>query len=71
MMFIQEDNDNDTNFTDYPSDMEKAYGIESSVTMDQADLNKVLADYDTLIEIFIKNKKMTSDDIKEYLAQFE
>jgi len=72
MMFIQEDNSIDSNFTDYPADMLKDNGITSSVTMNQNDLNKVLADYDTLIDIFIQNKdNMSSEQIIAYLEQYE
>lgn len=72
MMFIQEDNDVDTNFSDYPSDMKKANGIDSKVTLDQDLLNKILDDYDTYIDIFIQNKEnMSSDEINEYLKQYE
>lgn len=72
MMFIQEDNDVDTNFTDYPSDMKKANDIDSKVILDQALLDKILVDYDTYIDIFIQNKEnMSSDEINEYLKQYE
>lgn len=72
MMFIQEDNSIDSNFTDYPTDMLNENGITSSVTMNRNDLNKVLADYDTLIDIFIQNKdNMSSEQIIAYLEQYE
>ncbi len=72
MMFIQEDNNTDHNFSDYPEDMLKDNGITSSVTLDQAILNKILSDYDTLIDIFIQNKEnMSSEQIVAYLAQYE
>ncbi|MCI5744721.1 MAG: hypothetical protein MR270_00320 [Erysipelotrichaceae bacterium] len=72
MMFIQEDNNIDSNFSDYPSDMLKDNGITSSVIMNQNDLNKVLNDYDTLIDIFIQNKEnMSSEQIISYLEQYE
>ena len=46
--------------------------IDASVSMNQTDLNKVLADYDTLIDIFIANKEaMSSEQIIAYLAQYE
>ncbi len=72
MMFIQEDNSIDSNFTDYPANMLADNGITSSVIMNQNDLNKVLADYDTLIDIFIQNKdNMSSEEIITYLSQYE
>ena len=72
MMFIQEDNSIDSNFTDYPKNMLDDNGITSSVIMNQNDLNKVLADYDTLIDIFIQNKdNMSSEQIITYLSQYE
>ena len=72
MMFIQEDNNIDSNFTSYPSDMLKDNGIDSSVTMSQADLTKLLNDYDNLIPIFEENKEsMSSSDIISFLAQDE
>ena len=72
MMFIQEDNNIDSNFTSYPSDMLKDNGINSSVIMSQADLTKLLNDYDNLIPIFEENKEsMSSSDIISFLAQDE
>ena len=71
-MFIQEDNNIDSNFTSYPSDMLKDNGIDSSVTMSQADLTKLLYDYDNLIPIFEENKEsINSSDIISILAQDE
>ncbi len=72
MMFIQEDNDIDSNFSDYPSDMKKNNGITSSVTLNNALLNKILSDYDTYIDVFIINKEnMSSDQIVQYLEAQE
>lgn len=72
MMFIQEDNTNDTNFSDFPADMKKANNVTVSVNTEQAVLNKILADYDTLIDIFIRNKEnMSSEQIIAYLEQYE
>ncbi len=72
MMFIQEDNDIDSNFSDYPSDMKKNNGITSSVTLNNALLNKILSDYDTYIDVFIINKEnMSSDQIIQYLEAQE
>ncbi len=72
MMFIQEDNSIDSNFTDYPKNMLDDNGITSSVILNQNDLNKVLADYDSYIPIFKENKdSMSSDAIVNYLNQYE
>ena len=39
---------------------------------DQVDLNKIMSDYGTLIEVFKSNKdNMNSDKIIAYLAQYE
>lgn len=68
MMFIQENNDKDTNFTDYPNDVKKDNGITSSVILNQAYLNKILIDYDLLVNDFINNKKeMSSTEIKTFM----
>ena len=68
MIFIQEDNDTDTNYSDYPNDILRDNGITSSVTLNSAVFNKILADYDALIDDFIENKKMmSSTEIKAYV----
>ena len=67
MMFIQEDNDKDTNFTDYPSDVAKANGITSEVRLSSVYLRKILADYDELIDVFIANKELISN---EYISAY-
>lgn len=68
MMFIQEDNDKDTNYTDYPANMLADNGIVSTVTLNSTYLNKIMADYDTLIDDFITNKQMMSSTvIKVYI----
>lgn len=68
MMFIQEDNDKDTNFTDYPANILADNGITSAVTLNTTYLNKILDDYDTLIDDFIENKQMMgSEVIKAYI----
>ena len=68
MMFIQQDNDKDTNFTDYPSDMLKNNGITSTVTLNKTYLNKIMSDYATLIEVFKTNKELVDSElIKSYI----
>lgn len=68
MMFIQENNDKDTNFTDYPSDVKNANGITSEVTLNDDYLEKILEDYDNLIDVFIENKDVIeSSYITDYV----
>ena len=69
MMFIQEDNDKDTNFTDYPANMLADNGITSTVNLNPTYLTKIMADYDTLIDDFIENKQMMGSEviIKTYI----
>ena len=69
MMFIQEDNKNDTNFTDYPANVLADNGITSSVTLNNGLLNKILDDYDNLIPIFKENcENITSAYVKQFIA---
>ncbi len=68
MMFIQEG----ANFSSFTADMSADNHIASKVKMATADLNKILDDYATLIDIFKKNKdNMSSAQIIAYLAQYE
>lgn len=69
MMFIQANNDKDSNFTDFPSDMSSISGITASVNLAQKYLDKVQADYSTLIDIFVTNKeKITGSAISDYIG---
>ena len=52
MMFIQEGD----NYSTYTSDVKKNNDINSSVTIEEKYLNKILDDYDNLIDVFIENK---------------
>ena len=63
MMFIQEDNNKDTNYTDYPTDIYNDNGITSQVTLNATVRNKIMADYDNLIDDFITNKQMMSSTV--------
>lgn len=68
MMFIQEGD----NFNSYSNDVKAANDLTSTVTLNQNYLNKILADYDTYIDIFIQNKEnMSSEKINTYLEQYE
>lgn len=70
MMFIQEDNDKDTNYSDYQSNILADNGINSQVTLNPTVLNKIMTDYDRLIDDFIENKQMMSSaEIKAYIEQ--
>ena len=68
MMFIQEGD----NFNSFTEDIKKDNNITASVALSTNHLNKILADYDTLIDIFIANKDaMSSEAIIAYLSQYE
>lgn len=68
MMFIQEGD----NYNSFSTDMLKDNGVRASVSLSQTHLNKILSDYDTLIDIFIANKDaMSSEAIIAYLEQYE
>ncbi len=68
MMFIQADNDSDTNFTDYSQDVKTTNGITSSVKTNSTVLTKIESDYATLIDVFITNKEnMNSTRINEFI----
>lgn len=66
MMFIQEGD----NYASFEADMLKDNNLSLSVALKNDYLQKILADYDTLIPLFIENKeKMSSEAIDEYLLQ--
>lgn len=68
MMFIQEG----ANYNSFHNDMLNDNGIDVSVSLNSAYLNKILLDYDTLITIFIANKEnMSSEAIIAYLEGHE
>ena len=68
MMFIQEGD----NFNSFENDIKKDNKISDSVQLSKIYLNKILDDYDTLIDIFIQNKdNMSSEMIISYLEQYE
>ena len=68
MMFIQEG----SNYNSFETDIKKDNSVEASVSLSSTYLNKILSDYDTLIDIFIVNKEnMSSDEIIKYLEQYE
>lgn len=68
MFFIQEGD----NFTSFEKDVKNDNNIDLSVKLNQQYLNKILDDYDKLIDIFIENKEQISSEyIDNYLKQFE
>lgn len=68
MMFIQDDNDKDTNYSDFSDDILVKNGINSRVTLNNIYLNKIREDYNSLIDIFIGNKELiTSNTIEQYI----
>ena len=68
MMFIQEGD----NYNSFVSDMKNDNNLTASVTLNSACLDKILSDYDTLIDLFILNKElMSSEAIIDYLKIFE
>lgn len=69
MMFIQDDNDKDTNFTDFPTDILSKSGITASVNLAQKYLDKIRADYASLIDVFIAHKDdVTGTTIENYIG---
>ncbi len=69
MMFIQDDNTKDTNFSDFPKDILSKSGINASVNLAQAYLNKIRADYASLIDVFIAHKEdVTGTTIGNYIG---
>lgn len=69
MMFIQDDNNKDTNFSDFPEDILSKSGITASVSLAPTYLNKIREDYASLIDIFIENKdSVTGETIQDYIG---
>lgn len=69
MMFIQDNNDKDTNFSDFPVDIVSKSGITASVNLAQTYLTKIREDYATLIDVFIAHKDdITSKTIENYIG---
>ena len=66
MMFIQADNDKDTNFTDFPADILSKSGIEASVTLATAYLQKIQSDYAYYIDVLIGHESSFDGDWISY-----
>lgn len=68
MMFVQQGD----NYSSFKADVLKDNGIELTVDINSTYLNKIMADYSTLIDLFIVNKEnMSSEAIIEYLKEHE
>ena len=64
MIFVQE-----KYYDTFADDVESANDITISVEVSNGDLEKLLADYDELIPVFIENKdSVTVDSIIEYIG---
>ena len=71
MMFIQDDGteSGETNYSTFESDILSKNGIAASVNLSNAYLEKIRADYLSLIDIFVENKdNITGDDIKSFIG---
>jgi len=69
MMFIQDDNDKDSNYTDFPNDIKSTNDITASVNLSSTYLAKIRKDYDELIPLFKTNKDLIdSTAIKEWIG---
>ena len=70
MMFIQDDHDKYTNFSDFENDIQKDCGITASVNLSIAYLTKIRADYEALIPLFEANKdNMPSTSIVDFIGE--
>ena len=71
MMFIQDDGteSGETNYSTFEEDILKDNSIAASVTLSNTYLNKIRADYLTLIDIFIAHKDdISSQSIADYIG---
>ncbi|MBQ0099133.1 MAG: InlB B-repeat-containing protein [Firmicutes bacterium] len=69
MMFIQDDNDKDTNYSDFISDIKKDNNITASVNLSNVYLSKIRSDYNNLIPEFKQNKELfNSQAIIEFIG---
>ena len=69
MMFIQADNNVDTNFSDFPSDMLSKNKIKASVNLEKKYIDKIESDYSSLIDTFIEHKDdISGDNIDSYIG---
>lgn len=72
MMFIQDDNSVDSNYSDFSSNMLTDNGISSSVTLSSSALARIRSDYSNRVPVFQTNKNnITSETIQSYLNSFD
>ena len=72
MMFIQDDHDEYTNYSDFHKDILKDNNIDASVNLASKYLTKIRADYDELIDVFIEHKgSITGDYIQTFIGSAE
>ena len=72
MMFIQDDHDEYTNYTDFEHDIQTDCGIPASVNLSSTYLAKIRNDYNALIPIFEVNKdNMPSASIVDFIGDAE
>ena len=57
MLFVQEEN-----YSTLVQDVKNANGIDITVTLSNAKLNKLQADYDAYVDVFIENKAVVTED---------
>ncbi len=62
MMFIQDDHDGYTNYSDFVSHIKKENGITASVNLSAQYLAKIRLDYEELIPLFITNKDLIDSE---------
>jgi len=71
MMFIQADNDKDTNFTDFPSDIYSKNKINASVNVDEKDLSTLQENYAIIVDVFIANKDIVTGETITQLIELK
>lgn len=62
MMFIQDDHDGYTNYSDFESDILAENGVSASVNLSSSYLTKIRNDYDALIPLFKENKELVNSE---------
>lgn len=58
MFFVQEEN-----FDTVVKDVKNQNGVQMSVGVSNADLDRISEDYDTLVDVFIANKELVTSDV--------
>lgn len=62
MLFVQADNDKDTNFSDFPSDILSKSGINADINLASKIIEKIQLDYSILIDVFILNQNLITGE---------